>query len=285
MNGSRGLSILETAFEDERISIDWVIVPIYAPNIDDFMRAISNKCQVFKVDNSTNFDSVSESCAEVDMVIVAGFPLRIPRNLINKSRIFSCNFHGGPLPTYRGGSPINWQMINGEKSITLSIHMLEEDFDSGDVLITSEFNILENWDISDVQKKADSEFVAMFKKLIDNPAPFISSKRQQDEVGIRYWHQRAPEDGEVLWGSWDSIQVDRFVRAITHPYPGAFSRLLSGHNVRIWSVRVDAIPICGVAGRIVMLKGIPHVICSNNTSVTLIDFESELKLRSGMRFN
>lgn len=284
VNGSRGLSILKTALEDERLSIDWVILPSIASNIGEFTRVVSEKCQVYKVEKFKDLEKISRFCSEVDMVVVAGFPLRIPRHFINKSRILSCNLHGGPLPSYRGGSPLNWQMINGEKTVTLSIHILEDDFDSGDVLMTTEFDILENWDISDLQEKANRYFCEMFKKLIVSPASFVEKKRQQSQLNIRYWHQRSSEDGEVCWKNLDSFQVNRFVKSITHPYPGAYSKLASGHIVRIWSVRVDEVPICGVAGRIVVLKDTPHVVCSNGSSVTLVNFESELKLHSGMRF-
>ena len=89
----------------------------------------------------------------------------------------------------------------------------------------------------------------------------------------------------MLWKNWDAEQIERFVRALTHPYSGARSRLSTGEKVQIWRVSVDEIPICGVVGRIVVLKGLVHVVCANNSSVTLMNYECEIKNLNGMRFS
>ena len=50
------------------------------------------------------------------------------------------NLHGGPLPAYRGGSPLNWQIINQEKEIGISIIKIDEGIDTGDIIEEKNLN-------------------------------------------------------------------------------------------------------------------------------------------------
>ena len=55
------------------------------------------------------------------MNIFSGFPYIVKNNLYNLSRFGSINLHAGKLPKYRGGSPLNWQIINGEKKLVFPL--------------------------------------------------------------------------------------------------------------------------------------------------------------------
>jgi len=284
LNGTRGMTIAQTALSSSNAGISWVIAPRGSKLVESQSSFSERGVEIYQVATASELLKLSERCEDVDIIISAGFPYRIPRLFFSKSKILSCNFHGGPLPSYRGGSPLNWQIINGESIIKLTVHVIEEEFDTGDILLTSSFEMSREWDISHVQNLANEHFSRMFRQILSDPLSILLRKKSQSKANAQYWHQRSEQDGEIVWSVLDSLQVCQLVRAITLPYPGAHARLSSGELVKIWKVKVDDTPICGIPGRVVFQQGTPHVVCAKNTSVELFSFESTVSLKNGMRF-
>ena len=71
---------------------------------------------------------------EPDLIFVAGFPWRLPPDLITLPRLGSINTHPALLPRYRGPDPVFWQLMNGETETGLTTHRIEPDFDTGPIL-------------------------------------------------------------------------------------------------------------------------------------------------------
>ena len=71
---------------------------------------------------------------KTDLSIICGFPHIFNKKLINLCSYGMLNCHAGKLPQYRGGSPLNWQMINGEKYIGISVIKINKGIDTGDIV-------------------------------------------------------------------------------------------------------------------------------------------------------
>ena len=80
--------------------------------------------------------------------------LYFPKELINAAKKNVINLHAGPLPEYRGGSPLNWQMINGENYIGISVIKMTKGLDSGPIYEKAKFKLKDKYNISDVHKKS-----------------------------------------------------------------------------------------------------------------------------------
>ena len=282
INGDRGLHVFNQIMCRNEVTIKWIIHPVYSTIADKL--DTTKKYQKVTVRNALELNGINSELEHVDILLCAGFPFKISEQILSKASITSVNLHGGPLPAYRGGSPLMWQIINGEKRIGISIHELEEDFDTGDVILESNFLLDDKWSISDVLSKVNIEFTILLNNFLNNYQTLLSNKHSQSNGKARYWHQRNPQDGSVDWTNNDSLQVYNFVRAISNPYPGAFGTLLSGNSVRIWEVKIDEVPVCGSTGRIVVLSDGPHVVCGQEGSVLLTRFESKGVLVNGDRF-
>ena len=97
------------------------------------------KCQYINSPNILKYlDSV-----EADIVISINFINLIPEKFINKFKFGVLNAHTGDLPKYRGNACPNWAIINGEKFITLSIHLMDANLDSGPIVLKKN-SILQN---------------------------------------------------------------------------------------------------------------------------------------------
>jgi methionyl-tRNA formyltransferase len=199
-----------------------------------------------------------------DINVVAGFSQIFKKELLKIPRLGTINLHGGKLPKYRGGSPLNWQIINGEKKIGISAILMDEGIDSGRILASTDFSLKDGDSISSVHKKANQLFPRILLKAIR--MVILKGRRAglpQPTSTACYWHQRNDEDGEVCFRSMKSKQVLSKIRALSHPYPGAWVRF-RGRKVRIFKAELPVIPVCGSPGKILFLKGKgPFVICKD----------------------
>lgn len=170
---------------------------------------------------------------DAELMIVAGWPHKLPKEVYGKPKYGTWNCHAGPVPEYRGGSPLNWQIIDGRKEIGVSVLEMDDGLDTGPVLATGKFELRDDETIADAHAKAN----AMFAYLITNLLWEVGKGKWPNavsQVGDGYRRQRTDDDGEIDF-SWPKDRIVNFVRALTHPYPGAWVKLPNGERLRIWS--------------------------------------------------
>ena len=117
-----------------------------------------------------------------DLLIVAGWPLIFPQELIKAAKYGTINLHAGKLPNYRGGSPLNWQIIEGKKNIYISITKMTKKIDEGPVYITKKilFNTKEN--IQDLHDKVNEIYPHMVESAIQKIKKKIKPKKTKYKV-------------------------------------------------------------------------------------------------------
>ena len=146
------------------------------------------------------------------------------------------NMHGSLLPKYRGRVPINWAIIHGEVETGATLHVMNTKPDNGPLIDQYAVPILPDDNAQDVFDKVT---VAAEITLWRSLPGLIRGERQpvpQDLSLGAYFGGRRPEDGRI-----DSLSTAKalhnFVRALTHPFPGAFADTLAGRLV-VWKTRV-----------------------------------------------
>lgn len=281
INGSRGLSVLRKLESFTEFCISWVLVP------EDFLSSSKTSNRIIDTDifigvrSAKHLDDLESQISNVDFLVCAGFPLKIPKSILMKATKIGINCHGGPLPKYRGGSPIIWQILNDEDLINFTIHELTSEFDSGDVILESNLPNNRNLYIHEIQEKVNYEFSKLLEVFFADPERYIAEKRAQQDSEAKYWHQRRDSDGFIDWKCMTASQVYNFVRAISRPYPGSYNFLSEGEIVRIWKVDIDSVPICGIPGRVVVMSDGVHVVAMNDSSVKLTDYNCGRRIRNG----
>lgn len=133
------------------------------------------------------------------------------------------NLHGGPLPTYRGGSPLNWQILRGEREIGISVVITEEGIDTGPVLARDAFSLGPDETIDQVVAQTLPRFERMLLGVLDAQRRGALRPEPQDPLPARYFAKRLPEDGFIDWRVLTAQQVHDLVRALSGSYPGAFA--------------------------------------------------------------
>lgn len=277
LSGNRGLELYK-----ELIKQGISIVGLVSTNKTAI---IDNKVPVLTLKNK-NWTKLTKFIAskKPDLGIVAGFSHILPNDILKIPRYGFWNLHAGSVPKYRGGSPLNWQLINGEDQIGLSILKMTPGIDDGSVLSSTKFKISNVDTILDLHFRANQLFPIMLLPLLSNVPKSLLNAKDQSRSGAKYWHQRNERDGQIDWINSNSQQVYNFVRALSKPYPGAFGVINGRREVRIWQVMVDENHVYGVPGRLVKLKDGFHVPCGGGGSVLLLEFESRYPFKNGERF-
>ena len=219
-----------------------------------------------------------------DISVIAGFSTIFEEKLLNLPRLGTINLHAGRLPSYRGGSPLNWQLINNEKYIGLSVIKASAKIDGGTVLSETQFLVEEHETIKDLHDKANSFFPGLTLDAIDKLVR-MEPGRIQDENEAVYWHQRSDLDGHLDPTLLTANQAGLLIRALTKPYPGAFCYTTDGVKVRIFALSRKCVRVSGTPGRVCFLQGDgPFLICKD-FGVLISDYKIEgtegLKLRHG----
>lgn len=144
------------------------------------------------------------------------------------------NLHGSLLPKYRGRVPLNWALINGEKETGVTLHFMTPKPDEGDIVGQLAFEICD----SDTAKNLHEKACEASQSLLDQLLPKIKSnnapRTKQDNSLATYFGGRSAKDGEIHWKS-DATSIRNLVRAVTLPFPGAFS-YLSDKKCLFWNV-------------------------------------------------
>jgi methionyl-tRNA formyltransferase len=160
----------------------------------------------------------------------------LPQAVLDCARLGAFNLHPSKLPAYRGRVPINWALINGEHEIGITLHHMVAKPDAGDIVAQETIAVTDDDTALTVYRK----LIPVAARLIREFHPLIAAgrapRRPQDLAAGSYYGRRTPADGRIEWG-WSARRIANLVRAVTHPYPGAFC-LLNGRRLWVWRVAV-----------------------------------------------
>lgn len=171
-----------------------------------------------------------------ELIIVIGWYYMVNDSILKIPKYGSCAIHASLLPKYRGNAPLVWAMINNEKTTGVSFFYLEKGVDEGDIIAQSSFEIDSTDTIKEVLLKAEEASLNIIKMHVPKILNETSTRTIQDNSKATYFPKRSPEDGEINW-NWDSEKINCFIKAQTHPYPGAFT-IIDNKKVVIWDALV-----------------------------------------------
>ncbi|MFH1453631.1 MAG: methionyl-tRNA formyltransferase [Armatimonadota bacterium] len=184
-----------------------------------------------------------------DLFILAGYGKILSKEIIDIPKIMSINLHAGKVPEYRGSSPMNWALINGEKSFTLSILKMDSGIDSGELLLERSFGISVNDTIKDLHDTANKEFPLMLTEVLSQIEKGSLKVIPQDDSKASYYPLRFPDDGLILWDVFTAEQIHNRIRALTEPYPCAFT-FFNGRKIKLLSSELNEVNYYGEPGRV-----------------------------------
>jgi methionyl-tRNA formyltransferase len=158
---------------------------------------------------------------EPDAVVVSSFDRILPADLVD-DRPF-VNVHYAPLPRYRGRATVNWAIVNGEPEAAISVHRLVPGLDAGGILAQETVPIGPSTTVTELYDALNAVQERVLADAVTDAIAGVSG-REQAETAATYTCTRVPDDGEIDWAG-TTLAADRLVRALTAPFPGAFTWL------------------------------------------------------------
>jgi methionyl-tRNA formyltransferase len=157
-----------------------------------------------------------------DFAIVCGWRTIIPLELNKQFKIGMLAAHDSLLPKYRGFAPLNWAIINGESQTGVTLFKINGDeTDSGDILQQATVKIGSSEYASEVYTRIIEATIKVYFDFFEDFKNKSVVSKKQNENEATYTCKRGPNDGRIDW-SKNSHEIFNLVRALAHPYPGAF---------------------------------------------------------------
>lgn len=170
-----------------------------------------------------------------DVVVISSYSRILPASLTRRWRFI--NVHYSALPEYRGRANVNWAIINGEPHTGISIHSVVPGLDAGPILSQETVPIGDRDNVTDLYAKLNAAQARLLPgAVVERHAGGVGVP--QDEGNATYCCSRTADDGLIDW-TRPAEEIDRLIRSLTAPFPGAFTFL---GGVRVVIDRAHVLP-------------------------------------------
>ena len=173
---------------------------------------------------------------ELDWLFIIGWSQIASLDVLNSAKLGVLGAHPTLLPEGRGRAAIPWAIIKRLEKTGVTLFKLDEGVDTGDILDQVELPMSAETTATDLYQAVDEAHIALINKVVPQLLSNTVTLTVQNNKLATTWAGRKPEDGEIdLEGSVHDAEC--LVRAVTHPYPGAFVHRDDGKLV-IWRARI-----------------------------------------------
>ena len=204
-----------------------------------------------RADDAEVRDAVA--AAHADIMVVSNWRTWLPPEVFGIPRLGTLNVHDALLPAYAGFAPLNWALINDEPEVGVTAHLMNAEFDAGDVVLQHTTPVTDDDVITDLFDRT----LAMFGPITVDALALIGAGRTdwapQDRRAASYFHRRTEEENRIDF-SWPARDLFNLVRAQLDPYPNAYC-FHGTTRLRILAARVTDTPFGGTPGRIFIRRG------------------------------
>ena len=216
-----------------------------------------------------------------ELLLIGGWQRLIPEIILKKLKIGGIGFHGSSefLPKGRGRSTVNWSLIRGKTQFILHAFLMTPGVDDGDIIAHEIFDI-NQWDTC---KTINYKFSIIQKRILEEIIPKLLSNdfKHIPQTGEpSYYPKRTPDDGLIDW-SKPVYEIYNFIRALTRPYPGAFT-YVKAQRLNIWESQPfdSKIKYEDTNGRIVEKFSTGHFVVKCKDGLLLItDYDGKVAPR------
>jgi methionyl-tRNA formyltransferase len=207
-----------------------------------------------------------------DLILSVYYRHMIGTKILALPRLGAWNLHGSLLPKYRGRAPINWAVLHGEPRMGMTLHRMVRSADAGAIVDQEGVAIGSRDTAEQAFRKVLPCARRVLARQIDALLAGTARETPQDEAQATYFGGRKPEDGRINWAQ-TSTQIFNLIRAVTDPYPGAFTEV-DGIRLMVWWAEPDSPAVRGRRGAPgEVLSVAPLVIATGDGAIELTKTE------------
>jgi methionyl-tRNA formyltransferase len=227
------------------------VVAVYshadAPGEKMWFPSVAKQARETKIPVHLDADLRSEQALEEfaalkpDLLLSFYYRQLIPAPAFSRATLGAFNMHGSLLPKYRGRAPVNWAVALGEKETGATLHVMTALADAGDIVDQQSVPIGPDDTAAEVQTAVRDAAVLVLERQLDALLTGTAPRKPQDNAAATKFGRRHPEDGEIVW-TRPAGDIHNLVRAVSHPYPGAYANVCNS-KLMIWRTkRVEGTP-------------------------------------------
>lgn len=205
--------------------------------------------------------------ANPDLILTCAYGKIIPEQILNIPKYRCVNVHASLLPKYRGGAPIHWSIINGEKETGISLMFMEKGMDSGNIILQEKITINENDNLDSIFIKMEELAYKIVTKNISKlfDLELIGEKQNDNDISYAYCISR--ENEKINWNK-TAENIKNHIRGLSTAI-GAFTNY-EDKIIKIFEVKI--------------LKSIskfaPGTIVNNNKQLFITTLTNEIEILS-----
>ena len=174
-----------------------------------------------------------------DLIFFVGWSWRVPDHIIDSYRCLC--IHPSELPKYRGGSPIQNQIIDSVTDSAVTLFVMDHGIDTGDIVLQKRLNL--NGDLVDILERISY----ISSEMIQNCISYYRTNKKlkatpQNHNDATYCKRRTPDDSEISindLNSMTAIELYNKIRCLQDPYPNAYIKLGNGEKLYIVKSKLD----------------------------------------------
>ena len=199
--------------------------------------AIEKGLKIYQPDKIKNNAQFIEEIEELkpDVICVVAYGRILPEEILKIPKLGCINVHGSLLPKYRGAAPIQWAVINGDKTTGITTMYMDKGMDTGDIILKQEVEIGEDettgelWDR--LSKVGGELLVETLEKIENGLAPRI---KQSDDFSIAPMLDKTM--AKIEWNEKNANEIKNLVRGL-NPIMGAYT-FLENKKIKFWKVQI-----------------------------------------------
>lgn len=202
--------------------------------VDEFAK--HHSINVIKLAHVNDPDAV-KTYRSLDWLFIVGWSQIASRDVIDAPSKGVLGMHPSLLPQGRGRAAIPWAILKNLDKTGVTLFKLDEGVDTGPILAQREIPLTNSATATTLYREVAEAQVSLVTDVLPKMAAGTVSLVEQDESRATTWPGRRPEDGAIdLYGS--AMDAERLVRAVTHPYPGAYFIDERSDKVLVWSAKM-----------------------------------------------
>ena len=248
--------------------------PRWFPSVAELARSRGVEPVVFS-DPKSREAVARVKAAAPELLLSAYYRGVLPAEILAIPRLGAFNVHGSLLPKYRGRAPVNWAVLNGETETGATLHVMTARPDAGDIVDQEAVPIGPDDTAGEVQQRVTAAAVATLDRQLDRLKAGTAPRRAQNDKLATTFPRRTAQDGRIYW-SRPAQDVHNLVRAVTHPFPGAFTDVFGAGRTFIWKTRL---PNLGAhdnfPGQVRAEEGRLYVACGDDRYVEVLRLQRE----------
>ena len=241
--------------------------------------ALKNNIEVYQpLKIKEEYDKIINT--EADIIITCAYGQIIPDIILNKPRLGCINVHGSLLPKYRGGAPIHWAIINGEKETGITIMYMDSKMDNGDIISQKSITIEDNDNLDSLYAKMS----LLGRDLLIETLPSIiegkNNRTKQDEKLVTYGLNIKKEEEKIDFNN-KAENINNLIRGLSS-IPGAYC-FLEDKRLKIYKAIILDKKSNNQPGKIVDIDKEGIIVNTKDYMIKILDIKLEGKSRCNVK--